>query len=795
MGDRVNVLIDSYYDQRTGFVFTTTAAGVKGDEIVTDKGDNIDDSWNPVWYTKATIDDQGWNAEMKIPLSQLRFGKANEQVWGLNVVRRIFRNNETSLWQRVPIDAAGFVSEAGELHGLVGLVPQKQLEIQPFTVLQYDTFPKEEGNPFRDGNDFILNGGLDAKIGVTNDLTLDLTVNPDFGQVEADPAAIALDGFEVFFREQRPFFVENKNIFDFRFGGNQDNLFFSRRIGRSPQGSVTTNGSDFVDRAPNTTILGAAKFSGKTRNGWSIGLLESVTSREMAEIASFDDPGQRRETIIEPLTNYLVARVQKDFNDRNTFVGGIFTATNRDLGDQFQFEYDSSTNTYTDENNQIVDPFSIARKENNLNNLREAAYTAGFDFRHQWKDRKFNIEGNLVFSHVTGSQAAIEQTQTSLTHLFNRVDASHVEVDPNRTSLTGTGGKFEFSKQSTGNWRYGIGANFRSPELELNDIGFLRQADLIRQYAWLNWRTLKPTGRFRNIWTGINMFTTYDFEGNYNRIQYRWGWFAQFNNNWFLDGAVFHKPRIYTNTDLRGGPRWRFSRENVSFLFVGSDRTKKFSFTAGYVYSQAKQNNFSFLSLETRFTYQPVNAFSLSLNPEYRKLPNKTQYVTQVDFNGTPRYILATIDQQTLSSSIRLNYNVNPNLTIQYYGQPFVSRGRYSEFKFVSDTPTADDLYDRFVTYGPGEITADNDSYLIDEDGGGTDYSFGDPDFSFVQFRSNLVVRWEYIPGSEVFLVWSQGVTGFGDPTDHLFTNLDEQILGQEKNNTFLIKATYRFRR
>ena len=795
IGDRVNVLIDSYHDERTGFVFTTTAAGVKGDEIATDNGDNIDDSWNPVWYTKANIDSEGWTAEMKIPFSQLRFGKSKEQIWGLNVVRRIFRHNETSLWQRIPVDAPGFISEAGELHGLIGLVPQKQLEIQPFAVLQYDTFPREEGNPFRDGDDFILNGGLDAKIGITNDLTLDLTVNPDFGQVEADPAAIALDGFEVFFREQRPFFVENKNIFDFRFGGNQDNLFFSRRIGRNPQGSVTTNGNDFIDRPSNTTILGAAKFSGKTKNGWSIGLLESVTSKEMAEIANFGAPEERRKAIIEPLTNYLVARVQKDFNDRNTFVGGIFTATNRNLGDQLSFTYDSDTEEYTNAEGETVNPFLLGRKENNLNTLRDAAYTGGLDFRHQWKDRKFNIEGNVVFSHVRGSEEAIALTQSSLTHLFNRVDADHVEVDPNRTSLTGMGGKLEFSKQSTGNFRYGIGANFRSPELELNDIGFLRQADEIRQYAWFNWRLLKPTKTFRNIWSGVNMFSTYDFEGNFNRIQYRWGWFARFDNNWFLDGAVFHKPRIYTNTILRGGPRWRFSRENISFLFVGSDRAKKFSFTAGYVYSQAKQNNFSFLSLETRFTYQPINAFSISLNPEYQKNPNKTQYVTEVDFNGTSRYILANIDQQTLSASIRLNYNINPNLTVQYYGQPFVSRGRYDTFKYVSQNPTADDLNDRFVAYGPNEISEDNGAYLIDEDGGGTDYSFGNPDFSFVQFRSNLVMRWEYIPGSEVFLVWSQGVTGFGDPGNHLFRNLDNQILGEEKNNTFLIKATYRFRR
>ncbi|NJN49991.1 MAG: carbohydrate binding family 9 domain-containing protein, partial [Polaribacter sp.] len=263
-GDRVNVIIDSYHDKRTAFVFTTTAAGVKGEEFVSQNGDNWDESWNPIWYTNAKIDDKGWTAEMKIPFSQLRFGKAKEQIWGFNINRTIFRLQERSLWQRIPNDQAGFISEAGELHGLKDLVSQKQLEIQPFTVFQYDKYPPEVGNPFRTGSDFIFNAGLDAKIGITNDLTLDLTVNPDFGQVEADPGAIALDGFQIFFREQRPFFVENSNIFDYQFANGSDNVFYSRRIGRNPHRSANLAAGEFADEPLNSRILGAAKFSGKT---------------------------------------------------------------------------------------------------------------------------------------------------------------------------------------------------------------------------------------------------------------------------------------------------------------------------------------------------------------------------------------------------------------------------------------------------------------------------------------------------------------------------------------------------
>lgn len=758
-GDIVEVNIDSYLDKRTGFSFSVSAAGVKGDEFISENGNNWDASWNPIWYTKTNIDGEGWTAELKIPFSQLRFGKSQEQVWGLQVQRILFRKDERSVWQRVPRDAPGWVSEFGELRGLIDIEPQRQLEIQPFTVVKLDTYPKEEGNPFRDGSDTKLNGGVDAKIGITNNLTLDLTINPDFGQVEADPGAIALDGFQIFFQEQRPFFVENKNIFDYRFANNQDNVFYSRRIGRSPQGSATVTNGDFVNQPQNSTILGAAKFSGKTKNGWSLGVLESVTGRMFAEI---NNNGQEREELVEPLTNYLVARAQKDFNERNSYVGGIFTATNRDL-------------------------------EPSLDFLRQAAYSGGVDFKHSWKDRKYFIEGNMVASHVIGSEESIRATQESITHLFQRVDAGHVEVDGDRTSLTGTGGKLEGGKAGGGHWLYNTGMSWKSPELELNDIGFLRQADEIRQYSSVSWRTIKPLENFRNIYIGVGQLTTYDFEGNFNRTQYDLNSEFIFRNNWWAEFGAAHKPRIFINTFLRGGPRWRFSEENFAYLFFGSDRRKKLSFVMGHVNSQAKQDNFSLVRYVGRLNYQPFNALSINLQTEYEKNPNKTQYVTETSFDGVPRYITANIRQDTWATTLRVNYTINPNLSIQYYGQPFISRGRYTDFNYVNN-PIAKDLNERITLFNQNQISMDNGVYNVDEDSNGSvDYSIGDPDFSFVQFRSNLVLRWEYIPGSEIFLVWAQGVTGLGDPRDTLGRSLDRQILNEKLNNTFLLKATYRF--
>ena len=758
-GDRVTVNIDSYNDKRTGFSFTITAAGVKGDEFISQNGNNWDASWNPIWYTATTIDDKGWTAEIKIPFSQLKFGESKEQIWGLQVIRPLFRKDERSVWQRIPKDVSGWISEFGVLRGLHNIQPQKQLEIQPFAVTQFDTYPGEAGNPFRDGNDLKLNGGVDAKIGITNDLTLDLTINPDFGQVEADPGAISLDGFQIFFEEKRPFFVENKNIFDYRFANGFDNVFYSRRIGGSPQGYPTTVNGEFVDQPTNTTILGAAKFSGKTKSGWSIGLLESVTGNMYAEI---DNNGQRRDEKVEPLTNYLVARTQKDFNNNNSYIGGVFTATNRNL-------------------------------EGNFNNLRKAAYTGGIDFKHNWRNRDYFIQGDFVASNVIGSKEAIELTQQSLTHLFQRVDAGHVEVDPNRTSLTGTGGKLEGGKAGGGNWRYNAGVIWRSPELELNDVGFLRQADEIRQFSEIQYLFLKPTKIFRRAQVSLEQFSTFDFDGNYNRIQYDLRGNINWKNNWWTEAGFGHKPRIFINTYLRGGPRWRFSDENFGFLFFGSDRRKKFNFVLGYINSATKQNNFSFNRYVLRFNYQPLNALSISLSTEFEKNPNKTQYVSQQDFGNLKRYILGNIDQQTWSTSLRLNYNINPNLTIQYYGQPFISRGRYNSFNYVTNA-AAENLDERVTWYESNQISSSDSEYLVDEDLDAiVDYKFGDPDFSFVQFRSNLVVRWEYRPGSEIYFVWSQGVTGFGDSKETLTRSINNQIIDKRPDNTFLIKATYRF--
>ena len=381
-------------------------------------------------------------------------------------------------------------------------------------------------------------------------------------------------------------------------------------------------------------------------------------------------------------------------------------------------------------------------------------------------------------------------------HRFNRVGADYLSVDPNRTSLTGTGGNIQIGKQAQGHWRFESGFTWRSPELELNDLGFQRQADDLRHYTWVGYRTLKPFSIFRQWAMNYNHWTAWDFGGNHNLLQFNVNSWANFKNNWFGNLGVTYRAVNQSNFALRGGPRLRSSQNVFFWNNIGTDNRKKIRFNAGHNGSRATDNSFNSYRVYMGISYQPLNALRISLNPSYNINNDKLQFVDNIEVGNETRYLNAKIEQRTLSMSLRVNYTINPNLTIQYWGQPFVSRGRYLNFKAIID-PQASNFDDRFMQYDNTQLSFDevNNTYSIDEGPNGTaNFSFDNPDFSFVEFRSNLVVRWEYIPGSEVFLVWSQGVTGLGDPANGLFDNLDNQIIGQEKDNTFLIKATYRFR-
>ncbi|MCP9236903.1 DUF5916 domain-containing protein [Lewinella sp. JB7] len=769
-GDWVEMNIDSYHDKRTAFSFTVSASGVKSDEFVSNDGNNWDSSWNPIWETRTQLDSAGWTAELRIPLSQIRFSAGDDQVWGIQSTRRDFRMDERSIWQPRSRNASGWVSRFGELRGLRNLRPRRTLELQPYVVAQRSTYPAEEGNPFADGTDNRVSAGLDARVGITNDLTLDLTINPDFGQVEADPGALNLDGYQIFFREQRPFFVEGQNIFDFRLspaeaGGRHtsDQIFYSRRIGGSPHRSVSSDAGRryYVDQPVNTTILGAAKFSGKTASGLSVGLLQSITERELATI---DLAGERSETVVEPLTNFQVGRVQQDFRGGDTYVGAILTGVQRSLGEDPELDF-----------------------------LHRQAYSGGLDFTHRWNDRSWYVAGNTVLSSVSGSRESILRTQTGFEHFFQRPDADHLSVDSTATRLNGSSGMLKVGNLG-GNFIFETGATWRSPGFEVNDIGFMRNADEINYFGWAARRWQQPFSIFRRFQVNGNVYTTLDFGGNLLGQVFNTNSHANFTNFMRAGTGFSYVHYRASKTDLRGGPILRQSPGYEYFGYVTSDNRKKATVGAqGYQFRTFDGTQVEG-SISLFFNWQPLDAASVSISPSYSTFARADQYVAQPGAAGNKTYIVGAVDQRTFSTTVRLNYNLTPDLTVQYYGQPFISRGRYREFKRFSGAGLADRFAERFIPYAAEEVQYDAESgrYSL---GPGEGHTVNDPNFSFIQFRSNLVVRWEYLPGSELYLVWSQGNTASGEPGDRLLHSLGRNVFSEDVRNNFLLKATYRWLR
>ena len=769
-GDMVGIMFDTYHDKRTAFAFIVSAAGVKSDFVMSNDGENEDNTWDPIWWVKTTVTDKGWNAEMRIPLTQLRFEEGEEQLWGLQVLRLIFRKEELSSWQPMKREKAGFVSQFGTMNGIKNIQPKNTLDVTPYVVARTERFEKEPDNPFRSsGKINDLDVGLDAKIGLTNYLTMDLTVNPDFGQVEADPSEVNLSTYETFFEEKRPFFIEGKNILSYglSFGDGDlaaNNLFYSRRIGRRPHYSPEVNDNEYYDTPDFTSIIGAVKVTGKTKNGWSVGVLESVTAEENAELKGI---GNERTQSVEPLTNYFVGRLQKDFNEGNTYIGGIVTAVNRNIQDE------------------------------HLEFLHKSAYSGGFDFVHKWNDKNWILDMGLYGSQVNGSEEALIETQRSYSRTYQRPDADYVSLDSTRTSLSGHGGKFTIGKVG-GKFKIAAIFNWKSPGLEINDIGFSPSVDEAMQILWAGYRWYEPFSIFRNANININQWTVYDFGGNMTVAGGNINGHAQFKNYWNSFVSFNFNGEELSHSALRGGPSLKSPGDNNIYGGIFSNQQKKLTVGIDGGVSFSNEKDFkSRKSFEVEFGYRPLQSMQIAISPEFSVSKDNMQYVTQVDYNNDKRYIMAHIDRNTLSMSFRLNYNITPDLTIQYWGQPFIATGDYSEFKHITDSK-ADKVSDRYQLYTTDQISHDQDNaiYGIDDNMDGTnDYYFDDPDFNFKEFLSNLVVRWEYRPGSTVYLVWSQNRNGYINNGTFHFTNDIKDLFTENPNNIFLVKFSYRIGR
>jgi hypothetical protein len=769
-GDMVGIAFDSFHDLRTGFLFGTSVAGVKFDQMFTNDGDNEDNTWDPNWWVGTSVDGTGWIAEMKIPFSQLRFEKGSTEVWGLEVFRTIYRSQEMSFWQHIPKDSPGLIHLFGEMSGIEKVKPRKIFDVTPYGVAKLEAFEKEAGNPFREnGRKPGASAGIDAKIGITNNMTMDLTINPDFGQVEADPSVVNLTAYETFYEEKRPFFIEGNNITNFGLGigdggiGN-DGLFYSRRIGRRPQGQPDVDKDEWYAEVPNyTSILGAAKLTGKSKDGFSIGIVEAVTAEEKAEIDTVG--GERIFQTVEPLTNYFVGRVQKDINEGNTIIGGIITSTNRVL----------DTN---------LDDF-----------MHKGAYSGGIDFTQYFKEKSWMFNINGAFSTVTGTKEAISMTQKSSARYFQRPDKNYAVYDPERTSLTGSGGRMEIGKLN-GHWHFLGALLWKTPGFETNDIGYIREADQLLTILWAGYNQWEPKKFYRRYNINFDVYGGLNFGGEWIAKGLEANGNISFKNYWgaFTGGSI--NLSSLSSGMLRGGPMMKMPGEfNYRIGFSTDDRKKLVFEVFNGINGGFGNSSFSY-NTEVGISVKPTNYLRISLSPGYSISYDELQYVSTRKYGVDNRYIFGYIDRKTVSASLRINLNLSPDLTVQYWGQPFVASGKYSKYKYITN-PLADEYSNRFSEYTQDQIFQGDGKFLIDEDRDAImDYEFGDRNFNVQEFLSNLVIRWEYNPGSSVYVVWSQNRSGFNDSGNlNLGQDLGNLFDGDVNHpyNVFLIKFSYRF--
>lgn len=758
---------DSYRDRRTAFVFGVNPRGVRVDGLAFNDTE-MDGSWDPVWEAVARVDSAGWTTEMRIPISQLRFDAGSrhedgEQVWGVQFYRVIARRGEAAFWAPITPEDAGFVSAFGDLHGLRHLDPPRRLEVLPYSVAQVTRAPGEAGDPFYDRNNVDGDLGADIKYGITSDVTLSLTLNPDFGQVEADPSVVNLTAFETFYPEKRPLFIEGAEIFQFPVAigsGTGELLFYSRRVGRPPQGSPPDE-AHYVKAPGNTTILGAAKLSGKTSNGWSVGILNAVAATEKALYAGED--GLHHTVDVEPLTDYAVARVIRDLRQGRSAVGGVFTAVNRHLVDE------------------------------RLDFLPSSAYAGGLDARHRFGGGNYELRGWLLGSYVRGSSEAMDEVQRSSARYFQRPDADHLDYDPHRTSLGGIAGNLLLQKIGGGHWRWSVAGHFRSPGFEVNDAGFQRSADFAFQGASLGYEQFRAGKLFRRWEVSVEEVSGWSYGGERLLAVTEMSGGFQLRNFWGGEWGVARKFEALSPTELRGGPAIVEPGLVRAWFRLFSDNRKDVSFDLGGEFSFEDETDGRTLSLRAGLNVRPSRRVQLSLDPSVRWNLNPSQYVDAVEDGNETRYVKGRLEQTSAALTARLSYTFTPDLALQLYAQPFVSAGSYKEFMEVAD-PRAGRFDDRFHTYAAAKLAYDavEEAYRVDRDGDGSvDFSFDDPNFNFKELRSNLVLRWEYRPGSTLFLVWSQDRTAFHrDRTIALSRDLD-RLLSTAGTNVFLLKVNY----
>jgi hypothetical protein len=726
--DWIRVAIDSFHDRRSAFEFGVNPAGVKQDTYWFNDA-NQDGGWDAVWDVAVSRGPRGWRAEFRIPFSQLRFHPAPSATFGFAIVRQIGRLNETTTWPLLSKSASGYVSSFGELTGLQLNRSPKRLEMVPYLVSDVTTSPAQPNNPLYQGTDPDMALGVDLKYALRPGLTLTGTVNPDFGQVEADPAVVNLSAFETFFSERRPFFMEGSGVFRFDLDcndGNCSGLFYSRRIGRAPRGSADVPDGGYSVAPTQTTIVGAAKLTGRA-GPFSIGVLNAVTADEDAVVAH---GLQRTRQTIEPLSSYSVARARREFADQSS-LGFMLTATNRSLDDSTRF-------------------------------LPGQAYTGGIDW--DWRvSKRYAIQGYWAGSSIRGDQEAIAALQESNVHSFQRPDAEHVELDATRTALSGYGAMLAVAKIGGERTRFNSNVSVKSPGFDINDVGFMRRADVRSMSNWLQVRYERPTRWYRSFRYNLNQWAGWNFDGDLLNYGYNVNAHVVFLNNWGTGMGVNLNPQVFDDRATRGGPGAYRNPARSVWAYVEGDQRKPVSASVfSFIGADGKGSRESDVSPSVN--WRPTSFLRLNAGLSFTTNRDQSQWVEQLD----GRYIFARLDQRTVAIRTRLNYTVTPALTIQLYAEPFVSAGDYSSFKQLADGRAKD--YER--RYAP--VAHD-----------------GNPDFNYRSFRSTNVLRWEYKPGSTVFVVWQQGRESNLTHGTFSFNRDFGGVFGAPATNVFLVKWAY----
>ena len=773
--DYFTLQLSPNHDRLTGAEFDISAAGVQRDAIISN--DTFTDySWEGVWESAVHVDDEGWSVEMRIPFSQLRFPGGDHQIWGINAARYIHRKNETVWLQMVPKNQSGTASRMDDLEGIDGLEAHRHLDLMPFIAGRSDFTQPSPGDPFNNGSRFSGRAGLDVKYGVSSNFTLDATVNPDFGQVEVDPAVVNISQFETFFPEKRPFFLEGANIFNnfgqigsnnnWGFNRAEPNLFYSRRIGRAPQGLSTATPADatnvFVDPPTATTILGAGKLTGKTRNGWTFGLVEGLTNRDRASVSN---KGQVSQVEVEPLTNYMVARVLRETNRAG--VGFLSTEVDRSL--------------------------SVPALRDLLPQRAHMVGADGYWYIDPKKD--WVVYGKLSGSSVSGDAKAMSVLQNAPQHYFQRPDASEVSLQSGATSMSGWTGSVNLNRQSgditVNSALWGV-----SPGFESNDVGFQTNGDSAGAHTVVLWK--KPTPdrltRQRSAW--LAKWWTWD----YGRRNTGDGWnssmSATFMNYWSAF-AGFGGHRTTRDDQLtRGGPA--ALNLSGSFFNAGFNTDSRKTVSLGYNFFAAKNQPTAFsLSSGVSINYKPTPSITISTGPNFDKSHTNAQYVTyQADptaiktYGG--RYVFADIDQFDVQLTTRVNWILSPKMSVQVFTQPLISIGRYWDYKEFAQPSTYS-----FNRYGKeiGSLSFDsmNNQYVADPDGDGPapPIKFSDPSFNDKFLIVNAIFRWEWRLGSTFYFVWTENRLDTSNPGTFSPGRDVGKLFSAHPNDIFLVRLAY----